>query len=288
MSNSLAFQGRLTEAIKEGKVLVAGEELSDLAQVGDQVVVITCRIVDVEKLPGEVQLVLTNHGMVNLSGEQPGLAVLESAESQKLDAFYVEAPESNFNSAITELTGLDGVTVTTNFVSAPAEPASGEESQSAEEKTRSFNFAQNEGVANKPSDQPEASANGSASLAPLVASAPASEAAPPAEQAVAEESLLGAKTEARMSKTAAIPADGYQVAVRAQAELVQKLQEQERFDYDTNDFSDLSARPAPPQRAANGVFRQNVLYFANNGVQGPPPAPDRVRAVILVVPEKAE
>jgi len=291
MSNSVQFQDQLAEQLKNGQAPVAGEEYTNLTQVGDRVVVIKYRIVDVEKLPGEVQLVLTNNGIAELPGPKSGLSTFEYDGAQRLDAFYVDAPETNFTSAMTEITNLNGVMAVTenNFVATEASVAnSGEPAAPPALPPFGAVTAENLPATQAPTDQPLPEA----AFTPLSLTeraADASEESKPAAEAGTTASL-GADVEGRSAEAEAAPAtDGYQVAVSAQQELVEELKEQPELFFDADQDSKESLLAAAPKQQQRAKRMQNRNWgVQQRQVQGPPAAPNRVRAVILLVPDQPE
>jgi len=284
MSNSFQVQDRFADLLKRGEAPVAGEELTRLAQVGDQIVVITYRIVDIEKLPGAVQLILTNNGITEISSLQPGgEALAEAAGHEQLEAFYVEAPEPNFSLAVTDFTSLDGVTaVTTNFVSTASAPTTSVESLASQEQKAEFPRLRSAGKEEAELFEPLTSPVPSTPSAPFGVTA---DDFPPADQPESP-TVAAPAIEATLS-TAAPAANAYQVAVRAQKELVEELQEQEQVFLD-RDGGRMAHLEAAPQQLTNRAALHRNWYFDQSRVQGPPVAPNRVRAVILLVPEKSE
>lgn len=290
-SNSLQFQDQLAELLKNGQTPVPGEEFTNLVQIGDRVVVIKYRIVDIEKLPGEVQLVLTNNGIVEVPGAKTGLATFAYADrAEQLDAFYVEAPETNFTSAITDITNLNGVTAVTenSFVATVAAPASGGEPDVAlSERFLSFELTDGVAPAAVPPDPPLPSA----AFAPLSVSgsAPAVSEESKAVSEAGATASFGAVTEGRVASSEAAPrADAYQVAVSAQKELVAELQEQELLFSNADRDVNQPVSSAPSQQGARRMFNNRSWGLQTNQAQGRPAAPNRVRAVILLVPEQPE
>jgi hypothetical protein len=300
MSNSLQFQAQLAEQLKNGQAPVAGEEYTNLTQVGDRVVVIKYRIVDVEKLPGEVQLVLTNHGIAELPESKSGLSTFEYKDgAQRLDAFYVEAPESNFTSAMTDITNLNGVMAVSenSFVATEASVANaGEPATALNESSESLVAPRVEtAAAPTPAEQfPQLAPFGA--VAPPSASARVADTGEESRPAAASEAgttaALGLEAEGRPAEVeAAPPTDGYQVAVSAQQALIEELQEQEQlfFDADHDVIENQPVSSVPQQKPQLARSIQNLNWGLQKAqMQGPPAAPNRVRAVILLVPDQPE
>ncbi|MBL8849336.1 MAG: hypothetical protein JNG89_06615 [Planctomycetaceae bacterium] len=104
------------------------------------------------------------------------------------------------------------------------------------------------------------------------------EAAPAGEERVAGE--------ARAEELAGQSFDAYQVPVPVPEALWFKLQENEELLKEGEVDGRLPEQEQQPQTAAQQ--RRWSWYFAAPPLQGPPPAPDRIRAVILFVPDKSE
>lgn len=304
MSNSVDIQQRLAEALERGDAPVVGEERADLAEIGDRVVVIRYRFIDKLQLPGEVQLVLTQKGITEMTGEAAAgeAEQLGEGDQRPLAAFYVEAPESDLQSAVATFTTLDGVTdVTTNFVSTTA-AAAGERMSifDAPESGETTNRPEQSGDEDRRPLAFDAAAGGEAQDS-LPASAgktvaQSTPALPQADESAPQDRSAALGVEAAESspthrfQLAAPIANGYQVAVPAEQQLIKELQDQageslERADGESQE-SKLAANPSQP--ATQPTQRWN--FFFGKPHRGPtaPPSSDRVRAVIVLVPEPAE
>lgn len=296
MSNSIGIQQRFAEALERGEAPVIGEERADLTEIGDRVVVIRYRVVDRLQLPGEVQLVLTQKGITEVSGDLPSgeTEQLRDSDSRQLAAFYVEAPESDLTSAVATFTTLDGVTdVTTNFVATTTAPihdgltiadadqdgeAAPRSEQPALENRRSLAF--DALASGRAKDDLEAPAATPAAPAPQLFDDSPSQDRPLALD-VAE------AAPARSSQFAAPRARGYQVAVPAEQELIEELQVRSAETTEhANGVMIPQSRVASARQPSSGPTRRN-LNDRRFGSTAPPPA-DRVRAVIVLLPEPAE
>lgn len=286
-SNSMQLQQQFAQMLESGDAPVAGEERSDLAQIGNRVVVIKYRVVDVEKLPGEVHLMLTENGIVDVAGvESDAPALAEAGEHSQLEAFYVEAPESKFESALTSFYSINGVTdVSTNYVStlaAPAENASGREWGIIDESVNGPPIASPATdfvPSGAPADEPHS---------PLgLAAAPAS-ADPSASESAPAEGRGDASTPEVPKQTAAGSRpdfDAYQVAVPAEKALLEELREQEVELRDQNGDGVQEAKVAQAPKSSPALRQSR--FFDRTKEQSPPPPSQRIRAVIVLVPEKS-
>ncbi|MBL8851425.1 MAG: hypothetical protein JNG89_17205, partial [Planctomycetaceae bacterium] len=128
-ANSGQMLGELAKSLESGAIPVPGEVVHEVAQVGDQVLFVQYRVVDTQDLPGQVQVILTNNGISTVHNSPAAgqtIVDFDTDQNGQLEAIYLDAPVTNFNSAVAQITDLDQVTcVATNSVSFTAAATEG-------------------------------------------------------------------------------------------------------------------------------------------------------------------
>ncbi|MFO1093237.1 MAG: hypothetical protein U0992_07970 [Planctomycetaceae bacterium] len=308
LTNSLFIQDEFRQLVERGEAPVPGKVYSNVSQVDGQIVVTQHRVVDTEQLLGQIQVVLTDNGIVTLpdavaeSASRDQLAA-DTKQNGRLQAIYVEAPAINFYNAVQQIAQLASVTkVSANTVFgnefdvardgaavegklATAGDADKQESQSqrfsaspAAGRESRRRLATNETEAAKPDSR----STGAPTAMPARRSL-AHQDQPPAPPQSERQYLyqdLDASAESRSIAA-------YQVVVPARQELLEELQQQPAAFFD----AEQPATAAPAEQSAvakkaQSKVLQRLCTLPPQGIKAAPADPDRVRAVILLVPEQ--
>lgn len=294
------FQNEFRELVERGESPAPGDVLANVSQVGDQVVVTHYRVVDTQNVLGQIQVILTKNGIEALSPAaaeevRTGAEGGEIASNDRLQAIYVEAPSENFQSAVDAIAGLENVTgVTTNTVLVEELDESRDLASLAENvvdgasQLRAIPEQVTEPNAAVADFDAGAHVNGVAEL-PLSAAESADQPKPPA---LAEFGLARVDTpppppQSSRSKEFADALDantiGYQVIVPARSELLAELQQQSQ----TLLFAQAPAAEAPVDGRFSKQAKRRAWNFAAPSAENRPVGTDRIRAVILLVPQQS-
>lgn len=306
LNNSFVLQDNLNRALVDGATPVVGEGIEQLAEIGGQVVILRYRVVDKLDMLGTVQLVLSNNGIdpvdENVSNE--ALAQLQVANGD-LHAIYLESPPPTFTAAVNELNDLDNcTTVITNTVAfvqdeltlnlALADQNEVRESPPARTMRESLSRAESKDVSENGALTTQLPASPEVDFVPADSRLTRGE---PAEQPASRSAMSSrnspsvpqsgeesnAASGAELAKEEDV--DAYQVVVPARRELLLELETLQNRAID--DLArDQRGTLGETAKREKQVQRQH-WYFPAPPQQGPV-ASNRVRAVILLVPEQPE
>jgi hypothetical protein len=304
-AEALLMQEELELALESGQRPVPGESLAHLGHLGHQVVIFQYRVVDTQDIFDRVQVILTQNGIIPIGEPSADANLLaRRLDEGRLQAFYLVAPTTKFNTAVDQITDLDIVTgVSTNTV-AFVEEAVGRGSDVSERSdavpaavsspNRDLLLSERESRAKDQNSNGVAAAPEASPTTPLSVSA--TEEAKPAAQ-FGDQKLAGTQTAASLSY--GVPASGpaaeasggeaiadaYQVRVPARPKLIEELEELEQSAPQQTEAAD-AGRENLAQAKSGKVVQSHTWEFVR--WYAPPPAKDQMRAVMLFIPEKPE
>lgn len=306
LTNASVIQNEFQLLVERGEAPVPGQMYSGVSQVEGQLVVTQYSVIDTEKLLGQIQFVLTDNGIVTLPDTEADSTLRDRVaadmkEHGRSQAIYVEAPTANFYNAVDQIAQLASVTkvsantVFVNDINAVSDGLAAEEkpaaTDEAEKQSESRDFstaavAERQSRHDAPSAvaaaKPEPSKDAAAPVPPALASLGYQEQAPtPPPQS--ERRYLYFGTPAESSSVAA-----YQVVVPARRELLEELQQQPQAFFDAEGRAAAPAEQAAVAKKSQSQVQRRAWNQPAPGIKAAPADSDRIRAVILLVPQQEQ
>lgn len=251
---------RLQSLIADGELPAPGELIQDLHQIDDQLVLIEYSVVDVQRMLGQVEVILEEHGIrrITQSGE---IGEPVAGSPGEMYGIYVDAPSEQYVKAVAELELLDGIVAVST--AAPAEDAASRLNQSRLQAETA--------AADSAADLPEAPPSSARNtrrdeLPPAAAEVQAADAAPPEPPAplpADPAAMSGSRPAQSLQYRVPLHSDLFSEPQEEHAPADQDAQQRQALDPAQRDRSRDPAAAPPDTDAAS---------------------PDRVRVVIVFVP----